>query len=156
MGDTLPGGAPAFEQPDFSKFGPEVGSDTELTAPSEVEADLGDDGPEDDIGRFRAAGEDVAGVPELAEDSEIDGNASEGGRAALVLEHLASSIVDDKDSVVVETTQSRGQMRLYLHVAQSDMGRVIGRRGRTAQAVRTLVRAAAASEGRDAFVEIVD
>ena len=73
-----------------------------------------------------------------------------------MLEHVARSIVDEKDSVVIETKQVRGQLRFYLHVAPGDMGRIIGRRGRTAQAVRTLVRAAAASEGQDVFVEIVD
>lgn len=94
--------------------------------------------------------------PEETAGEETDGNLAEGGRAKAVLEHVASSIVDDKDAVSVECRQVRGQLRLYLHVAPSDMGRMIGRRGRTAHALRTLVRAAAATEGRDAFVEIVD
>lgn len=120
--------APAFEQPDFSHHG--------------AGGPAGDHVSED----FSADGfEEVA-----------EGNAAEGGAARAVLEHIAGHLVDDKESVLVETREQRGQLRLYLHVAPSDMGRVIGRRGRTAQALRALVRAAAASEGGDAFVEIVD
>ena len=53
-------------------------------------------------------------------------------------------------------TEGRSGLRFTVRVAQGDMGRLIGRRGRTAQALRTLVRAAAASEGTDATVDIVD
>jgi len=73
-----------------------------------------------------------------------------------VLEHVARSIVDDPEGVTVEVAESRGGVRLSLHVAQGDMGRIIGRRGRTAQALRTLVRAAAARDGQEASVDIVD
>ena len=79
-----------------------------------------------------------------------------GGTARSVLEHVARSIVDDPDAVAVEVAESRGGVRLSLHVAQGDMGRIIGRRGRVAQALRTLVRAAAARDGQDASVDIVD
>ncbi len=100
--------------------------------------------------------EEPAAADEVELPGEADGNARAGGSAAAVLEHVATAIVDEKDSVVVESKQVRGQLRLYLHVAPGDMGRIIGRRGRTAQAVRTLVRAAAAAEGQDVFVDIVD
>ncbi|MDQ2825363.1 MAG: KH domain-containing protein [Actinomycetota bacterium] len=73
-----------------------------------------------------------------------------------VLEYLAKAIVDDPESVVVEVDEGRGSVSLRLNVSPSDMGRVIGRRGRTAQAIRTVVRAAAAKEGVDAHVDIVD
>ena len=106
----------------------------------------------DDDGAARTRGVSDVGV---GRQLEPDGNASEGGAGRAVLEHVARSIVDEKDSVVIETKQVRGQLRFYLHVAPGDMGRIIGRRGRTAQAVRTRVRAAAASEGQDVFVEIV-
>ncbi len=50
----------------------------------------------------------------------------------------------------------RGDVRLSLHVAPDDMGKVIGRRGRVAQAIRTVVRAAGAREGVEVSVDIVD
>jgi predicted RNA-binding protein YlqC (UPF0109 family) len=72
--------------------------------------------------------------------------------AASVLEYLARSIVDTPDAVNVETDGST----LRLHVAADDMGKVIGRRGRVAQAIRTVVRAAGAREGATVNVDIVD
>jgi uncharacterized protein len=89
-------------------------------------------------------------------DEEADGNRADGGMARAVLEHIAKSIVDDPDSVVIDVSEGRSGVVLSLHVAQADMGRIIGRRGRVAQAVRVLVRAAAAREGTDAVVDIVD
>lgn len=74
-----------------------------------------------------------------------------------VLEFLAKSIVDDPDGVVVDMDEGRrGDVRLSLRVSQDDMGKVIGRRGRVAQAIRTVVRAAGAREGLEAGVDIVD
>ncbi len=93
---------------------------------------------------------------DLAEDGDDTGNGDEGGRAAAVLEFVARSIVDDADAVVVETQSDRRGVVLRLHVAPEDMGKVIGRRGRVAQAIRTLVRATAAGEGVEATVDIVD
>ena len=87
---------------------------------------------------------------------EVDGNRIVGGVSRAVLEYVARSIVDDADSVVVDVEQGRGSVTLRLHVAPADMGRVIGRRGRVAQAIRTVVRAAGASEGVNAEVDIVD
>ena len=72
--------------------------------------------------------------------------------AASVLEYLATSIVDSPDQVRVEVDGNT----LRLHVAQDDMGKVIGRRGRVAQAIRTVVRAAGAKDGTDVTVDIVD
>lgn len=74
------------------------------------------------------------------------------GAAASVLEYLARSIVDAPDAVNVETDGTT----LRLHVAADDMGKVIGRRGRVAQAIRTVVRAAGACEGTNVTVDIVD
>jgi predicted RNA-binding protein YlqC (UPF0109 family) len=91
---------------------------------------------------------------ELVADDDL--NRVSGGMAASVLEHLARSIVDDPDSVVIDVSEGRSGIRISLHVAASDMGRVIGKRGRVAQAIRTLVRAAAAREGTEAVVDIVD
>ncbi len=90
------------------------------------------------------------------DDDADDANRIPGGRPRAVLEHLAKSIVDDPDAVVIDADEGRGSVSLRLHVAPSDMGRVIGRRGRVAQAIRTVVRAAGAKEGLEADVDIVD
>jgi uncharacterized protein len=80
----------------------------------------------------------------------------DGGTALAVLTYLARSLSNDPDSVVIDTEERRGGLRLNLHVAPDDMGRVIGRRGRTAQAIRTLVNVAGAKDGVQASVDIVD
>ena len=65
-------------------------------------------------------------------------------------------LVDDPDAVeVVETSDDRGPV-LTLTVAPDDMGKVIGRGGRTAKAIRTVVRAAAQRDGHGAMVDIED
>lgn len=79
-----------------------------------------------------------------------------GGAARAMLDFVARSIVDEPDAVVVESENGRRGVTLRLHVAQDDMGKVIGRRGRVAQAIRTLVRATAAKEGAEVSVDIVD
>ena len=91
------------------------------------------------------------GVGEGNELSDLD-----GGTPLAVLTYLARSLSNDPDSVVIETEDRRGGVRLNLHVAPDDMGRVIGRRGRTAQAIRTLVNVAGAKDGVQATVDIVD
>ena len=96
-----------------------------------------------------------AGVEEVDVD-EVDGNRLVGSVSRTVLEYVAKAIVDDPESVVVDVEEGRSSISLRLNVSPDDMGRVIGRRGRTAQAIRTVVRAAAAREGLDAHVDIVD
>ena len=93
---------------------------------------------------------------EVDDDDDDDGNRVVGAIPRAVLEYVARSIVDDPDSVEVEADEGANSVSLRLHVAPDDMGRVIGRRGRVAQAIRTLVRAAGAREGVDAQVDIVD
>lgn len=87
---------------------------------------------------------------------EPSGSSADAGAAGAVLEFVAKSIVDDPDSVRIETDRDRRGTTLRLHVAPDDMGKVIGRRGRVAQSIRTLVRATAAKEGTDVNVDIVD
>jgi predicted RNA-binding protein YlqC (UPF0109 family) len=125
----------------------------------EVEDDeLEDDADEEtDEGEQSDSGEVFVEPTASLEVEEDDaGNRMEGGTARAVLEHVARSIVDDPDGVTIEVGETRSGVRLSLHVAQGDMGRIIGRRGRTAQALRTLVRAAAARDGQEASVDIVD
>ncbi len=80
----------------------------------------------------------------------------DGGTALSVLRYLARSLSNDPESVVIDVDERRGSLRLSLHVAPEDMGRVIGRRGRTAQAIRTLVNVASTRDGVQASVDIVD
>lgn len=76
--------------------------------------------------------------------------------AVAVLLHIVRSIVDDPEAVSVSESDGRNRVRLEVAVGPGDLGRVIGRRGRTAQSIRTLVRAAAVKDGRDVDVDFVD
>jgi predicted RNA-binding protein YlqC (UPF0109 family) len=77
-------------------------------------------------------------------------------RAQAVLAYLANQIVEDRDRVVIESSPSRQGVKLSLRVGPEDMGKVIGRRGRVAQSIRSVVRAAGAKDGVDVIVDIVD
>jgi predicted RNA-binding protein YlqC (UPF0109 family) len=71
------------------------------------------------------------------------------------LEYLARQLVDDPDAVRVEEEEDEyGGLVLHLHVADGDVGKVIGRQGRVARALRTVLRAAAAGEDRRVQLEI--
>ncbi len=78
------------------------------------------------------------------------------GRAGAVLAYLASSLVETPDQVKVVASEARNSTKLTLSVAPGDVGRVIGRRGRVAQAIRTVVRAAGVRDGQDVQVDIAD
>jgi predicted RNA-binding protein YlqC (UPF0109 family) len=71
-----------------------------------------------------------------------------------VVEVVARALVDDPDAVRVTETDQRGTAVIELFVAPEDLGRVIGRQGRTATALRTLAAAAAEHEGVKATLEI--
>ena len=75
----------------------------------------------------------------------------------LLLEYLAQGLVDEPDEVSVEQfEEDDGTIVLELSVAPGDYGKVIGRGGRTAHALRTVVKAAATGEGCHVLVDIVD
>ena len=76
--------------------------------------------------------------------------------AAAVLEHIVKSIVDDPSTVEVEETLEDGRLRLDVRVGPGELGRVIGRRGRTAASIRTVTRAAASKDGVDLDIEFLD
>ena len=69
---------------------------------------------------------------------------------------LAKKIVEDPGAVRVEEIESDGDLLLRLYVADSDRGKVIGRRGRMVQALRTLARAAGARSDRRVLLEIAE
>jgi uncharacterized protein len=85
-----------------------------------------------------------------------DPNAVVGYRAKNVAQYLAESLVDDPESIEITTSQWRNRVSISLSVAPDDMGKIIGRKGRTAQAMRTLVRAAGATDQQDTYLDIVD
>jgi predicted RNA-binding protein YlqC (UPF0109 family) len=77
--------------------------------------------------------------------------------ASGLLEELARQLVDEPGAVRVEQTEGEdGELVLRLHVAEDDRGKVIGRQGRIARALRTVVRASAVRERRRVRLEIVD
>jgi uncharacterized protein len=73
-----------------------------------------------------------------------------------VVEYSARNLVDDPDAVEVTESSDGRTTVLRLHVAPGDMGKVIGRGGRTARAIRAVVRVAAAGTGDSVMVEIAD
>lgn len=73
-----------------------------------------------------------------------------------LVQYLAQSIVNEPDAVEVTETQDDGASVVELKVAKEDLGRVIGRQGRTAKSLRTILNAAAAKTDRKVVLEIVD
>lgn len=73
-----------------------------------------------------------------------------------LLEYLAKALVDNPDDVKVEVIEGERSVILQLKVNDEDIGKVIGKQGRIAQALRTLVKAAATKQGKNAIVEILD
>ncbi len=136
-----------FEEPNFGSAGL-GGSDDELDELDDSDEDELDEDELDEDEERGTSGEGLEGGGSV--------NRVQGAAARAVLEHVTRALVDDPESVVVEVAEGRSGLRFSVHVAQSDMGRLIGRKGRTAQAIRTLVRAAAASDGTEASVDIVD
>ena len=72
----------------------------------------------------------------------------------LVLD-IAKALVDNPDAVVVEETRKNDEIILKLTVSQDDMGKVIGKQGRIAKAIRTVIRSAANRENKKVSLEIV-
>lgn len=101
-----------------------------------------------------------AGVPREVDDDydEIapEGNRIVGARARAVVEHVARAIAQDPDAVEVDIEERDGEVRLLVRTNPSDMGRLIGKRGRVIQALRQLTRAAGASEGIKANVDVLE
>jgi predicted RNA-binding protein YlqC (UPF0109 family) len=105
-----------------------------------VEQDYGDD----DVNLIDDAGTDPGSDTEPAP------------TATSVLDLLVTSLVDDPDAVRIDPIEQRGRIRLEVRVGPDDMGRVIGKRGRVANAIRTVVRAAAVRDGVEVDVEFED
>ncbi len=72
-----------------------------------------------------------------------------------LLEFIAKSMVSEPDAVSIEENVQENSVVLTLHVAEGDMGKVIGKQGRIAMAIRTVVKAAASHENKKVTVDIV-
>jgi predicted RNA-binding protein YlqC (UPF0109 family) len=123
-------------------------TDTEYT--DEVEYEEGD------VNQVASADFDDDEYEDDDDDGDQGGNRSEDATSTAVLIYVAKALATEPEAVVVQSQPQRNGVRLKLHVAPEDMGRVIGRRGRTAQAIRTLVGVAGARDGVSATVDIVD
>jgi predicted RNA-binding protein YlqC (UPF0109 family) len=101
----------------------------------------------------------VSDVEDEFDDDDVDdddvGNRVPGATATDVLEYLVESLVEDTDSVEIDVDGGR-TLHLRVHVAPDDMGRVIGKRGRVANSIRTVVRAAAVRDRVEVDVDFVD
>lgn len=92
--------------------------------------------------------------------SEIDAAALEdeavlSDRIADLVEYLVVSVVDDSDAVSLEVIDGEDASTIEVSVAENDVAKVIGRRGRTIKAIRTLARALAARLGTSIEVEVL-
>ena len=72
-----------------------------------------------------------------------------------LLEFIAKSLVDDKDAVTVTETETETSITLELRVSEGDMGKVIGKQGRFAKAIRTVIRSASAKTCKKVIVDII-
>ena len=73
-----------------------------------------------------------------------------------LIEYITRSLVDNPDQVDVKEVKSGNRIRLELRVAKDDMGRVIGKNGRVANSIRSLLRVAAEREGKQASLEVIE
>ena len=125
---------------------------------------MSDEAPDYDEGIDDDEFEDEVAAPgnridEVDVDDEVgaEGNRIVGTRAKAVVEHVTRALADEPDMVEVDL-QERGPDDVFLlvHASPSDMGRLIGRRGRVIQAIRQVTRAAGAMEGVKAGVDVAE
>jgi uncharacterized protein len=99
---------------------------------------------------------------ELDDEEEFDdeiapeGNRILGARARAVVEHVTHNVAEEPEAVEIDVEERRDDVQLLVHASPSDMGRLIGKRGRVIQALRQVVRAAGAAEGIKANVDVVE
>jgi predicted RNA-binding protein YlqC (UPF0109 family) len=122
-------------------------------------SDLEQDYDDDDVNLIDDADDAAPNGDDSRDDdaSRDDDDAAEPAPTAIsVLDLLVTSLVDDPEAVRIDPIEQRGTVRLEVRVGPDDMGRVIGKRGRVANAIRTVVRAAAVRDGVEVDVEFED
>lgn len=73
-----------------------------------------------------------------------------------ILELIIKNLVKDQDSVTIEEIASENEIKYEVRVSKDDMGRVIGKRGKIAQSIRTLIKGIATKENKKVVIEFVD
>jgi hypothetical protein len=121
-------------------------------------SDVHDDYVTGDVNTFEDDDEvnDANEGNESVDRSENFDNAERAVTASAALTFIAKSLAEDPSAVSVQVSERHDKVVLSLSVGPNDMGRIIGRRGRTAQAIRALVSAAGARDGVTTSVDIVD
>src|SRR6188768_4028936 len=99
---------------------------------------------------------DDANDDDFEDEVGAEGNRISGARALAVTEYVTRNLADDSDAIEVDVEERTGEVALMVHANPSDMGRLIGKRGRVIQALRQLVRAAGTADGVKANVDIVE
>ncbi len=117
-------------------------------------SDAQDDYVAGDINTIEDAGDFDENVNDTDDVNEV--GTDKAATATAVLEFIAKSLAEDPSAVEIEVSERQGKVILSLSVGPNDMGRIIGRRGRTAQSIRALVGAAGARDGVTTSVDIVD
>jgi predicted RNA-binding protein YlqC (UPF0109 family) len=79
-----------------------------------------------------------------------------GDAMKALVEFIAKSLVENPDQVEVRESQNGNRVRLELNVAKEDMGRVIGKNGRVANSIRTMLRVAAERDGKQATLDVME
>lgn len=90
------------------------------------------------------------------DDAQAEDSGPIGLHAKAVVEHVTRAIADEPDAVEVELVERRDEVSLLVHADPSDMGRLIGKRGRVIQALRQVSRAAGAAEGIKVSVDVIE
>ena len=106
----------------------------------------------DDVNQIDDVDDDVDDDDEL----DVDANTIPAATARDVCEYLVKAVVEDPDGVEVDVTERGRGTTIEVRVTPGDMGRVIGKRGRIAQSIRTVVRAAAVRDGATVDVDFVE
>lgn len=121
-----------------------------------ADEESGDAAEDDDLDPAADTAADAAGGTEEDDYEDDDEEFDDVTCAERVLDVCIRAIVDDEDAVEIEPDENGSRLTLHVSVAQEDMGKIIGKRGRVATALRTLVKAAGGRDGYSATVEIDD
>ena len=116
-----------------------------------------DEGIDDDFEDEVAAPGNRIDEVDVRDEVAAEGNRIVGTRAKAVVEHVTRALAEEPEMVEVDLQEKgRDEVFLLVHASPSDMGRLIGRRGRVIQAIRQVTRAAGAMEGIKAGVDVAE
>jgi predicted RNA-binding protein YlqC (UPF0109 family) len=117
--------------------------------------DVGD--VDDEVDGNQIDGNGIDGEPDGGDaEQDVDANRIPAATARDVCEYLVKAVVEDPDGVEVDVAERGRGTTIEVRVTPGDMGRVIGKRGRIAQSIRTVVRAAAVRDGASVDVDFLE